>query len=312
METATVAATSGCAWAYRITMSLRHGMPEHRNAPIAAGKALRECGDPPELPHERGLGAFFHLRHVAGHGLRIMAMPEAVECHGDEAVAGERRGERLHELLRACEPVGDDNHGGGRCAFGPEDRDGRLSNSGARYRETRRCAFKLPQPCSDAKQRDGHGEDAKKFHDSIDWRKRRTLLIKEDNVRRHMVIPRKRSRFSQNLEIGFMSDPVRRRLDGSQRIDQTHGMILPANHPLRQKLNDEVHARPPEELHAPCSISYLALFTDQAARQESGAKIRELADRFNAPLPVEGANHYSADLGPFRVKWERHSGIHAL
>ena len=84
-------------------------------------------------------------------------------------------------------------------------------------------------------------------------------------------------------------------------------MILPANHPLRQKLNDEVHARPPEELHAPCSISYLALFTDEAACQESGAKIRELADRFNAPPPVEGANHYSADLGPFRVKWERHS-----
>ena len=104
-----------------------------------------------------------------------------------------------------------------------------------------------------------------------------------------------------------MSESLGRRLDGSQWIDQTHGMILPANHPLRQKLNDEVHARPPEELHAPCSISYLALFTDEAACQESGAKIRELADRFNAPPPVEGANHYSADLGPFRVKWERHS-----
>ncbi len=84
-------------------------------------------------------------------------------------------------------------------------------------------------------------------------------------------------------------------------------MILPANHPLRQKLNDEVHARPPEELHAPCSISYLALFTDQAAREESGAKVRELAERFNAPPPVKGASHYSADLGPFRVKWERHT-----
>ena len=84
-------------------------------------------------------------------------------------------------------------------------------------------------------------------------------------------------------------------------------MILPANHPLRQKLNDEVHARPPEELHAPSSTSYLAVFTDQAARQESGARIRELAERFNAPLPVEGTNHYSADLGPFRVKWERHT-----
>ncbi len=90
-------------------------------------------------------------------------------------------------------------------------------------------------------------------------------------------------------------------------MEQTQGMILPANHPLRQKLNDEVHARPPEELRAPCSISYLALFTDEAARLESGVKVRELAERFNAPLPAEGANHYSADLGPFRVKWERHT-----
>jgi uncharacterized membrane-anchored protein len=90
-------------------------------------------------------------------------------------------------------------------------------------------------------------------------------------------------------------------------MDQTNAMTLPANHPLRQKLNDEVHARPPEELRAPCSISYLALLTDDAARQESGAKVRELAERFRAPPPAEGSNHYSADLGPFRVKWERHS-----
>ena len=90
-------------------------------------------------------------------------------------------------------------------------------------------------------------------------------------------------------------------------MEQTHGMILPPNHALRQKLNDEVHARPPEELSAPCSISYLALLTDEAARQESGAKVRELVKLFNAPPPAEGASHYSADLGPFRVKWERHT-----
>lgn len=92
-----------------------------------------------------------------------------------------------------------------------------------------------------------------------------------------------------------------------RRIEQTQRMRLPLNHPLRQSLNDEVHARPPEELHAPCLISYLALFTDEAARKAGGAKIRELAEQFNAPLPAEGSNHYSADLGPFRVRWERHS-----
>jgi len=99
----------------------------------------------------------------------------------------------------------------------------------------------------------------------------------------------------------------RRRLDGRTRMEQTHSMMLPTNHPLRQKLNDEVHARPPEALHAPCSISYLALFTDEAARQESWVWVRELAKRYGAPPPPEGANHYSAELGPFSVKWERHS-----
>ena len=90
-------------------------------------------------------------------------------------------------------------------------------------------------------------------------------------------------------------------------MEQTQIMILPANHPLRQTLNDEVHARPPEELRAPCSISYLALFTDRVAREEGGLRIGELAKRYNAVLPAEGVNHYSANLGPFRVKWERHS-----
>ncbi len=90
-------------------------------------------------------------------------------------------------------------------------------------------------------------------------------------------------------------------------MEQTHTMMLPPNHALRQKLNDEVHARPPEELRAPCSISYLALFTDEASRKESGGMVRELAERFNAPLPEPGASHYSANLGPFRLKWERHT-----
>jgi uncharacterized membrane-anchored protein len=88
---------------------------------------------------------------------------------------------------------------------------------------------------------------------------------------------------------------------------QTQTMILPPNHPLRQKLNDEVHARPPEELSAPCSISYLALFTDEAAREQSGPKLRELVKLFDGRQPADGASHYSADLGPFRVKWERHT-----
>jgi hypothetical protein len=38
-------------------------------------------------------------------------------------------------------------------------------------------------------------------------------------------------------------------------------MTLPADHPLRFELANEVHARPPEELRAPLKLTYLALLS---------------------------------------------------
>ncbi len=84
-------------------------------------------------------------------------------------------------------------------------------------------------------------------------------------------------------------------------------MILPPDHPARAELNDEVHARPPEALTAPCAISYLALVTGEAGREKSWHELCELAQRFGVTPPEEGQNHFSASFGAFRVKWERHS-----
>ncbi len=82
---------------------------------------------------------------------------------------------------------------------------------------------------------------------------------------------------------------------------------LPPDYPLRGKLNDEVHARPPTPLEAPARLTYLALLSD-AAQMEAGYRaVHELAARFDAPIPEAGASHYSADFGPFRLKWERHT-----
>ena len=83
--------------------------------------------------------------------------------------------------------------------------------------------------------------------------------------------------------------------------------ILPGDHALRQKLNDEVHARPPESLYSPARVSYLALLSDAAQRDASFLAVCALAARFDGPVPEAGGSHYSADLGPFRLKWERHS-----
>lgn len=82
---------------------------------------------------------------------------------------------------------------------------------------------------------------------------------------------------------------------------------LPENHPLRFELNNEVHARPPEPLQAPISISYLALYNPWSLCEKDIVPIIELASEYGIMPPDGCVNHFSADCGPFRLKWERHS-----
>jgi uncharacterized membrane-anchored protein len=81
---------------------------------------------------------------------------------------------------------------------------------------------------------------------------------------------------------------------------------LPPDHPLRVELNDEAHARPPEALAAPLRLTYLALYSDPTQREQEWEHVCALARRYGHTPPVQ-ASHYSADLGPFRMKWERHT-----
>ena len=84
-------------------------------------------------------------------------------------------------------------------------------------------------------------------------------------------------------------------------------MLLPANHPQRFDLNHELHARPFAELRPPAAASYLALLAGDATRQLEQECLAELCARYGRPLPAIAGNHYSADLGPFQIKWERHT-----
>ncbi|MCH8488433.1 MAG: DUF3422 domain-containing protein [Oceanicaulis sp.] len=84
-------------------------------------------------------------------------------------------------------------------------------------------------------------------------------------------------------------------------------LTLPANHPRRAELSEEVHARPPQPLTAPLSASYMVLYTGPEEQAADRAAIAALAARFSAAEPSEGATHYSAHLGPVRVIWERHT-----
>jgi uncharacterized membrane-anchored protein len=82
---------------------------------------------------------------------------------------------------------------------------------------------------------------------------------------------------------------------------------LPENYSQRLELNDEAHARPPEQLTAPVRVSYLALLSENSHRDAERAHIAALAADFGVKPPAADAVHFSADFGRFRLKWERHS-----
>lgn len=84
-------------------------------------------------------------------------------------------------------------------------------------------------------------------------------------------------------------------------------MLLPPDTPRRFELNDEVHARPPEALAVPTQLSYLALLCNAAQRDQAWRMVGDIARRYGVEPPPSGAVHYSADLGPFRLRWERHT-----
>lgn len=83
--------------------------------------------------------------------------------------------------------------------------------------------------------------------------------------------------------------------------------LLPASHPLRIDLNNEVHARPPEALSAPQTITYIACLTSNERRNAEWQHLATLAKHFGATFPTEPRNHISIDFGPVRVAFERHT-----
>lgn len=84
-----------------------------------------------------------------------------------------------------------------------------------------------------------------------------------------------------------------------------------ADHRLRYPLTNELHARPFAELNAPGRAMFLAIMPAEAAAERDPAADRAhligFIDRHGGAHPAPEANHYSADFGRFRLKWERHT-----
>ena len=83
-------------------------------------------------------------------------------------------------------------------------------------------------------------------------------------------------------------------------------IALPSDHPERFALAEEVHARPPELLPTPARASYLAVLVDANERARETAHLARLCERHAVAPPTRELTHFSARLGPLRLKWERH------
>ena len=78
-------------------------------------------------------------------------------------------------------------------------------------------------------------------------------------------------------------------------------------HSLRDRLVNEVHARPTMPLEAPQSASHLAVITGEQAASEIHDHLVLLCERHGAVPPTAGADYFTADLGTLQLRWERHT-----
>jgi len=83
-------------------------------------------------------------------------------------------------------------------------------------------------------------------------------------------------------------------------------MLIQKDHPLRQQLHEEVHARPFVATSAPEAISHIAMFCGEDTAAADQAHLYDLCDRFGITPPT-GGNFFHADFGPFSLRWERHT-----
>ncbi|KAA5604901.1 DUF3422 domain-containing protein [Roseospira marina] len=78
-------------------------------------------------------------------------------------------------------------------------------------------------------------------------------------------------------------------------------------HPQREMLIRELHARPSEPHKAPMRISQITILSGEHGGDSDRAHLARLCSRKGAPPPAEGAKQHVADFGGLTVKWERHT-----
>ncbi len=78
-------------------------------------------------------------------------------------------------------------------------------------------------------------------------------------------------------------------------------------HPQRQALHNEVHARPPEPMQTPMAISHVVMWVDRDSAKASRAHVSRLLLDHHLSAADAHTNHIRVDLGAFRLRWELHT-----
>jgi len=78
-------------------------------------------------------------------------------------------------------------------------------------------------------------------------------------------------------------------------------------HAEREALTLELHERPFQPMTAPLRVSHMALGTGEHGADQDQDQLFALCRHYGKPEPQKGVKHFIADLGPFTVKWERHT-----
>ncbi|WP_456378054.1 DUF3422 family protein [Thiolapillus sp.] len=83
-------------------------------------------------------------------------------------------------------------------------------------------------------------------------------------------------------------------------------MPIPANHPQRFQLANEVHARPYASIYIPARASHLAMLLDAEQKLKDRLALSTLCERYLVPPPPPEADHFNGDFGSFQLRWEQH------
>lgn len=78
-------------------------------------------------------------------------------------------------------------------------------------------------------------------------------------------------------------------------------------HPLREALLREAHARPFESLGSPLRVSHLVVHTGTSGRAEEVDHVSELCRELRVEPPDADAGHFTLQTETFRLRWERHT-----